>query len=264
MKAIKATLPNELKSVELHTFADFHIGDAHCDMNNIRKCIKHVKETDNAYAIINGDILNNATKTSVSDCYAEKYTPDEQIQIFQELFEPIKDKILAITSGNHENRSYIKEGIDIMRLCARSIGKENVYGKDGAFIFLRFGSLSERLRSDGSINHRTACYRIYATHGGGGGRKEGSKAVRMADMAGIVDADIYIHSHTHLPIAFKEDFFRPSDGNSTVVPITKLFVNSSAKLRFGGYGEAYEFKPATIESPVILLDGSKKDMKALV
>ena len=34
--------------------------------------------------------------------------------------------------------------------------------------------------------------------------KEGrAKAIRLADMACIVDADIYIHSHTHLPMIMK-------------------------------------------------------------
>ena len=30
-------------------------------------------------------------------------------------------------------------------------------------------------------------------------RKEGAKMIRLADMTTVVNTDIYIHSHTHLP-----------------------------------------------------------------
>ena len=202
MKAIRFDLSKELKSAEIHTFADLHIGDKFCNEGEIKERIKYVKETPNAYAILNGDIINNATKTSVSDCYAEMLTPTQQMTRFVELFEPIKDKILCITSGNHENRTYNKEGIDITRLCARELGIEDRYSKSGAVVFLRLGKQSPR------FHNRRVCYTIYCTHGTGGGRKEGAKATRLADMASIIDADIYIHSHTHLPMIMKEAYFR--------------------------------------------------------
>jgi hypothetical protein len=44
--------------------------------------------------------------------------------------------------------------------------------------------------------------------------------------------------------------------------VDKLFVNTAANLRYGGYGEAGEFKPSSMETPVIYLDGTKKDFKA--
>jgi hypothetical protein len=175
----------------------------------------------------------------------------EQIASFVELFEPIKDKILCITSGNHENRTYNKEGVDITRLCARQLGVEERYSKTGAVLFVRFDK-DER-------SHKTATrYVIYSTHGSGGGRKEGAKAIRLADMAAIVDADIYIHSHTHLPMILKEGFYRTDICNSTIKKVDKLFVNTSAMLEYGGYGEAFEFRPSSTDTPIIYIDGNKK------
>ena len=43
----------------------------------------------------------------------------EQIQQAVELFGPVKDKILAITTGNHERRTYNKEGIDLIDVYKR-------------------------------------------------------------------------------------------------------------------------------------------------
>lgn len=255
MKAIKINLPN-MDVAEIHTFADLHIGDKFCDKKLISERIEEVKNKANAYVILNGDIVNNATKTSVSDSYAEELSPMEQISAFTELFEPVKDKILCITSGNHENRTYNKEGVDITRLCARQLGLEEKYSKTGAVLFVRVGNDKE------NKYRNTIRYVIYATHGSGGGRKEGAKAIRLADMASIVDADIYIHSHTHLPMVMKEAFYRTDICQSTIKKTTKLFVNTSAALDYGGYGEAFEFKPSSTDTPVIYLNGKKRSYTA--
>ena len=245
MKCIKADLPRELKTIEIHTFADLHLGDRHTDMDLIKSRIKEVQEKENAYCILNGDLLNNATKTSVSDSYAEEIPPMEQIQKAINLFNPIKDKILAITTGNHESRTYNKEGIDLIEVMARQMGMFNKFSKTGALLFIRFGEQSRgKKESSGSGKVRKMCYTIYTTHGRGGGRKEGAKAIRLADMAGIVDADIYIHSHTHLPMIMKQAFYRTDTPNSTAKCVDKLFVNTAATL-LGGYGQVYEFKPAS-------------------
>lgn len=76
-------------------------------------------------------------------------------------------------------------------------------------------------------------------------------------MASIVDVDIYIHSHTHLPMIMKQSFFRASRENSSVAKVDKLFVNTSAQLDYGGYGQTYEFKPSSTANPVIYLNGRK-------
>lgn len=256
MKTVKIDLPTDIKELELVPFADLHIGDAQCDYELIKERIEHVKNTPNAYCVLNGDIINNATKTSVSDTYGEVLSPMEQITKFVELFEPIKDKILAITSGNHENRTYIREGINITEVCARQLGLSKRFASEGIVIFLRFGEQGRH------YHNRKMVYVIYMTHGSGGGRKEGSKANRLAEMSSIIDADIYIHSHTHLPLTFKNSYFRTDVRNSRIEIVDQLFVNTSSYLNYGGYGQAFEFKPNSKETPTIWLSGTKRHFRA--
>lgn len=263
MKPIRCDLPRDLDQIKIHVMADLHIGDKHCDIELIKDRIKNVKETSNAFLILNGDIINNATKTSVSDCYAEELTPMEQLERFCSLFDPVRDKILALTSGNHENRTYNKEGVDLTYLTAKQLGIQERYSKTSAILFVRFGELSNGVKeTNGSGKIRKVCYTIYTTHGSGGGRKEGAKVIRLADMASIVDADIYIHSHTHLPVVMKQSFFRTDSKNSTVYPVNKLFVNTAAAMNYGGYGEAFEYKPGSKDTPVIILNGKRKEANA--
>ena len=256
MRIIKIDLPRELESVELHVFADEHIGDEHSDIKRVMERIEYVKNTPNAYCILNGDIIDNATKTSIGDTYTQVFNPMEQLARAVELFAPIKDKILCITHGNHENRTYKKEGINLSRLIADQLGLGDKYTPTSAILFVRFGEGGK------NTHYRRAYYSIYVLHGSGGGRKEGAKAIRLADMASIIDADIYIHSHTHLPMIMKQAYHRVNLSNSSVALVDKLFVNTASNLTYGGYGEAAEFKPTSTETPVIYLSGKEKFFRA--
>ena len=257
MKVIKIDLPRELPSLEIHTFADEHIGDEHSDLKRLLARIEYVKNTPTAYCILNGDIIDNATKTSIGDTYTQVFNPMDQLAKAVEIFEPIKHKIFCITHGNHENRTYKKEGINLSCLLAKQLGLYDRYTPTSATIFIRFGE-----GSASSTRYRKVCYTVYVLHGSGGGRKEGAKAIRLADMASIIDTDIYIHSHTHLPMVMKQAFHRIDTANSAVALVDKLFVNTAANLKYGGYGEAGEFKPSSKDTPIIYLSGTKKYFEA--
>lgn len=258
MKIIKCDLPKAFAEIEIHTFADEHIGDENCDMKRLLERIEYVKSTPNAYCIMNGDIMDNATKTSIGDTYMQEFNPMEQLKRAVELFGPIKDKILAVTTGNHEIRSYKKEGIDLSCLIAQQLGCGERYSATSALLFIRFGCPK--------YNHgdksRKTCYTLYCLHGSGGGRKEGAKAIRLADMASIIDADIYLHSHTHLPMVMKQGYHRVDVANNAVANVTKLFVNNAANLNYGGYGESMELKASTKDTPIIYLSGTEKKFYA--
>lgn len=264
MKVIKIDLPRELESVEIHIFADEHLGDECCDVKRLMQRIEYVKNTPNAYCILNGDILDNATKTSIGDTYTQEFNPMQQLEKAVELFGPLaeKGKILCLSHGNHENRTYKKEGINLSALMAAQLGLSDRYTPTSAVIFLRFGTLVGHKETNGSGKNRMICYTIYVLHGSGGGRKEGSKAIRLADMASIVDCDIYCHAHTHLPMVMKQGFHRIDTKNSAVTHVNKLFVNTAANLDYGGYGEAAEFKPSSKDTPVIYLGGRAKTYEA--
>ena len=250
MKTIKVSLSADLNKVEIHTLADWHIGEKGCKINEIKAVLKHIQDTPYAYAILNGDLMNNATKTSVSDCYAEAIPPMQQLQTLCELLEPIKDKILMITQGNHEARTYRNDGIDLSALMSKQLGIYDRYVREGGVLFLRFGNDPKR--------QRRVCYTLYCTHGSGGGKKVGSKANVLVEKASIVDTDIYVIGHHHTPFATRQSYYRIDTANSAVAKIDKLFVCTAAKLDYGGYGETFGFTPSSTENPVIILDGTKK------
>ena len=259
MKIIKVELPKEIKELILCPLADLHIGAPECDIDFIKNEIKYIQETPNAYCVLNGDIIDNSTRNSVGDVYSQTLSPQQQIDLASELLMPIKDKIIAITNGNHEERSYRESGIDLMSYLAVKLGKEDYYANESAFIFLTFGI--NKTHTKGAMANREKSYSpmqftVYITHGRGGGRKEGAKAIRLADMANIIDADCYIHSHTHLPMTMKENFFRVDYSRQSVIETEKLFVNTGSTLGYAKYAEKLECKPSSKAMPKIIF--SKK------
>lgn len=255
MKAIRCDLPFA-ETIEIHPMSDQHIGDSMCDFKLVQERIEYIRKTLNAYCILDGDLMDTAICSSIGDTYGANLQPMEQLKQCVKIFEPIKDKILAVLPGNHENRVYKSDGLDITEIMCNQLGIPERYSPTTALLFIRFG------RSSSDNRHRPYLYTAYVTHGSGGGRREGGKVNRLADLASIVDADIYIHGHTHLPLVFKESFFRVSGSNSSVALVDKLFVNTAAALNYGGYGDKQGYKPASKSSPVIYLGGLKRGMWA--
>ena len=257
MHCVRIDRPSDWLIANVYVLADLHIGDPHADNRIIAQRVEQIARDPQALCILNGDLLNTALRNSVSDVYGEVATPMQQIDEACGLLLPIKDKIIGATTGNHEARAYRSDGIDMTRLVCRQLGVEQYYAPDGVLMFVRFGIRNPHACGGGNSG-APQWYSIYATHGSGGGRKEGAKAIRLADMAAIVDADVYIHGHCHLPMVMKQSFYRVSTQQCSAQLVEKLFVNNGAALSYGGYSQSYEFKPASMANPVIHLDAWKK------
>lgn len=259
MKVINVGLPKSITGISFHPFADDHMGDEHCNEEVIKKRIEAVASEPNAFIGLGGDIINNATTSSVSDTYSETLSPMKQIERAVNLYYPVRDRILYAVMGNHCFRSYKTDGIDIMAIIAKELGIYDRYSDTAAMVFLRLGCNS-RYRAQG----RQVTYRIYATHGTGGGKRPGGKINRVEDLQKIVDADIYIHGHTHLPAVFKQATYRANDSAGSVDLITQTYVNTASALGYGGYASRAGYQPSSTDNPVIYLSGERKEVRVSV
>lgn len=253
MPGIKHELDCHGRPIEVLALADLHIGDPHSDKRLINELISSVKDDDNRYCVLAGDLMNTAITGSKSDSYAETLRPSEQLEQCYELFAPIRDKIIAIVPGNHEERITRTAGTDMTRMLARELGLQDVYRDNSALVILRFGH---------SYLHSTPLtYSLYVNHGhGGGGRRAGSKLNSLQDFASIIDADCFIVGHTHLPASFKQSQYRISPQRGVAVLHEQLFVNTASALTYGGYGNRGGYQPPSNSYPVITLDNRNHHM----
>ena len=183
MKIININLGKDLKELRIIPISDIHIGDKLTNYKLLKEVLETIKDTPNVYTILNGDLCNTALKNSKSDVYSDDLTPMEQILRLVEILEPIKDKILVIGTGNHEDRISKDTNIDVIRLVARELGIEDRYADNWWYLFLRFGEKESGRKAP-------MCYQITGYHGSGGGRKTGGKANRLEEMSQTVIADL--------------------------------------------------------------------------
>lgn len=256
MKVIKHDLP-DYKELRILPLADLHVGDIHSDFKKVQEWLTYIKENENVYCILNGDLMDAAIKSSIGDIYGASLQPMQQLKHCVSIFEPIKDKCLCVTAGNHENRIYKSDGLDLTQLFCNQLGIGDLYSPASAVVFVRFGHNMQE-------GHGQLTYSIFCSHGNGNGRMEGGKVNRLVQLANIVDTDIYIHSHTHLPAIVKTAFYRTHPNNCSVRKVDKLFINTASSLEYGGYGEVQNYKPNSLDTPLIILDGRHRNMKALL
>lgn len=241
--------------VEILALADLHIGDRGADMALIKKLVNGVKDNPNRYCVLVGDLMNTAIIGSKSDAYSETLTPAEALQTCAQLLEPIKDKILAIVPGNHEERISRAVGVDMTRLLAVQLGLEHVYSDTTALLFVHMGK---------SWRGKPLTYSAYITHGTGGGRKPSSKLNALNDLAQVIDTDIFICGHTHLPATYKTKSMRICPQSACAIEHEQLFVNTASALQYGGYGRRGGYTPASNAYPIITLDPTTHHMTCTV
>ncbi len=231
--------------------ADLHIGEELFAEKKFIKLRDWILNTDNAYAVLVGDLLNCATKNSKSDIYGERMNPGEAIKHADKLLSPIKHRILGSCWGNHERRVYRESGVDISEVLADKLGIP--YGREGVLYNIKFDRYPQ-LRQ-GKIN-----YTIYTNHGTGGGRTKSSKVAAVARLSDLVLADCYVSAHTHLGNGNKDTYIIPDTRNGKLDFITMTYVSAGSYLEWGGYAEDGSFPPGKIGTSRIRCDGRRKDL----
>src|SRR3989339_1023132 len=113
----------KLKTNECYIFPcyDWHVGEHACDVNFIKRYIKKVLATKNAYVILGGDLLDTTIYGSVGNVHEQKHYMNEQKEIVLDLLTPIKDKIIGAVQGNHCARMPKFTTFDIMRDICREL-----------------------------------------------------------------------------------------------------------------------------------------------
>lgn len=209
--------------------SDVHFGSIEHNAKAWREFVELVLGTPNLYLILNGDMINNATRSSVSNIFEEKYRPSEQKKIMAEMLEPIKDRILASTTGNHEARSGKDVDDDPMYDIMCKLGIEDFHRENTAFVKIQIGKRTGEKKSNQT-------YVICATHGAGGGALTGS-AVNKNErfLTNFEGVDALVVGHTHKGSITRPTRIVVDPRNNTITKRDLLTVTSPSWMEYGGY-----------------------------
>lgn len=231
------------KDIVIYPISDVHLGSLEHNEEEWNKFVEKIKGEPNSYIILAGDLMNNATRSSVSNIFEEVMSPGKQKKKLIDMLKPIKDKILCAVCGNHERRSIKDADDDPMYDIMCKLDLEELYRRDIAFMKIRLNK------------YGSATYTFAVTHGAGGGIFTGAAVNRNERFGNIIEGlDCMIVGHNH-----KGTISKPSkiviDAKMNLVSVKHYTVISSQSwMSYGGYAVQKMLLPASAATA----DGGQK------
>lgn len=183
-------------------FFDVHIGGEGVKLDRILKIIDFVKNTENAFCVFGGDILDNATINGATNVHTSKLNPTRAMELAVKLFEPIKDKILCILAGNHDGESGGRNR-DSNYGPAKELAKRLGVKYYPYNVVVR---VNLPLKNAKKNKHEVIPYYVFATHGSGkASSKPGAvdvafkKAMIACSPLGVIP-DLVLTGHFHADV----------------------------------------------------------------
>ena len=238
--------------------SDVHLGALEHMTDEWKKFCDDILKESNTFITLGGDLINNATRSSVSNIFSEVMRPSEQKRRMVEMLKPLAEsnRILCAVSGNHERRSVKDADDDPMYDIMAKLDLEDIYRENMAFIKLAIGNKN----GDGRTN---PTYCLGVTHGAGGGIYTGAAVNRNERFGNIIDGlDGLIVGHTHKGTITKPMKIFIDKYNNKVSFKPFVVVSSVSWLNYGGYALQKMLLPSMTGEPQIMkLYGKKKKIE---
>ena len=244
--------------LRIYPVSDVHFGASEHMTRAWEQFCQSLMAQENAYVILGGDLINNATRNSVSNVFEETLRPREQKKVMTKMLEPIKSRILCMVSGNHERRSLKDADDDPSYDIACKLDIENLYRENVAFVKIQMGDP----KADGNKN---PTYVLTVTHGAGGGGTTGASVNRSEKYAGVIEGlDLLVTGHTHKP-SVTPPFRLVTDPRSGKVYMRHTHVVvCSSWMDYGGYAMEKMMPPSGYIKQRILIGGRKKSIEVIM
>lgn len=208
----------------------------------------------NVYITLGGDLINNATRSSVSNVFDDTMRPRDQKKLMVEMLTPIKDRILCAVTGNHERRSTKDVDDDPTYDIMCKLDLEHLYRENIAFVKIRMGNFE-------GCGVKNPTYVLAVTHGAGGGIYTGGAVNRNERFGYVVDGmDCLIVGHTHKPFVTQPSKIKIDPHNNRVTVKPFKVVSSTSWLEYGGYAAQKMLLPASHALQTITLRGDRKEI----
>lgn len=253
----KMPIADHPNGITLIPLADAHYGSREFNETRWHNTIRRIQDDPNCYTVLVGDLLDTATKSSVSDVYEATCNIREQKEWLRNELSPIRDRILAAVGGNHERRIGRETSLDILYDVLLAIGKEDVYRPNICFMQVRLE------RSVKGEPKQRCEWKFAITHGSGGGQYIGSSANKAQNFSMSLEGiDCLITGHTHKPVAFPVSKLVFDQGRI----LRKQFyvAVASSFLDYGGYPVQKMLPPTAHTTTEILLEYSNNKTRIRV
>jgi len=241
--------------LHIYPISDVHLGAAeHMEREWANFCDR-VLTDPNAYLTLGGDLINNATRSSVSNIFEETMRPREQKKRMVEMLTPLRDRILCGTTGNHERRSVKDADDDPTYDIMCKLDLEDRYRENIAFVKIQMG----KINGHGGDN---PTYVLAVTHGAGGGMLPGATINRNERFGFAIDGiDCLIVGHSHKPMISQPAKIKVDTHNNRVSVRPFKVVVATPWLEWGGYSAQKMLLPSSHAPQIVTMRGRKKEIR---
>lgn len=240
--------------------SDVHLGSPECMEQEFIKFIQSVADTPNVYLTLGGDLIDNGTRSSVSNPFKATMPPSQQKKEMANILAPVRDRILCFVPGNHERRSGKDADDDPMYDIAAKLDLEHLYRENIAFLKIQLGTPKTESGTRNNSAKRPA-YTLVVTHGAGGGIYTGGAVNRNERFGYVIDGmDALIIGHTHKPFTTQPGkiYIDPKNNQVSVKPFK--VISSTSWTKFGGYAAQKMLLPTTHCLHTMQLSGRRKEI----
>lgn len=252
------------EDITIIPIADVHLGAAEHMENMWYEFCQKVKDAPNTYLTLGGDLVNNATRSSVSNIFEERYRPSEQKKIMAKLLEPLREKILCSVTGNHERRSGKDADDDPNYDIMCKLDLEHLYRENIAFVKICLGK-RETVNGGRTTSKARPVYSLVVTHGSGGGIYTGTAVLRGERFGYTIDnMDALIVGHTHKPFVTQPGKIKIDTQNNLVTVKPFKVISCSSWMEWGGYSAQKMLLPTAHMRQSIKLSAYSKEMEVTV
>lgn len=180
--------------IKVFMVGDIHGGTIHCAEDKIKRKVKEIAETKDAYWVGMGDYCEFITpndkrfdpsQKAIAGWVEQDNIAESQTKWIVDLFSPIKDKCLGLLYGNHEesirrfNHDNVQKNI-CERLSVTNLGFS-------CFLTLNFRRAK---KASGQV-------KFSLIHGASSAITEGAKVMALMRFMKAMEADIYAYGHVH-------------------------------------------------------------------
>lgn len=229
MKPILFHAPKELEAIEIYPIHDVHYGNKQFDLNRWKKLKAEILAQPNRFCIFVGDLMEMAVPNSKSDMFTQTVPPEAQKEWISYEMGELKDRIIAVVSGNHEhNRATKLCGLyPLYDACCWSRTQDK-YRESFAVIDIGVG--------DRKSNQKQYHYVGFVTH-----KAKDLKNWSTADM--LEGFDFLLYGHDHDPKEHARAHLVYDTKNKQVRSKCIETINCGSFLTYGGYAARSAYRP---------------------
>ena len=264
--------------VRLYPLGDLHLGHVLFDEDLFKETVAKIADDPLAVWIGLGDMTECITRNDFRHMESS-YAPflhgeDDVVQVQRKrllkLLTPIASQCIGYLEGNHELKLRQKDGRDIYQSVVEALISEGAEPPIalGAQGFVRL-YLQRHTRTGRKAE--SWAYTVYARHGFGGGRLEGSLPLKLGRLLKSYLADLYLFGHHHREVLLRGHRVSMKVGSDEIQGTDVFMLGTGSFLKGYDetgkaevYSESAGYSPLTIGAPTILITPDNRQVQVVI